>query len=93
VALHTLRRRSSENALQVAPLTHDLRMAAAEREASAAVIDFNICADTPLGKSGIRHQQGRATYRQKSSNNCPGKEPTSHPASQLCHFVYAYIRH
>jgi hypothetical protein len=54
VALHTLRRRSSKNALQVAPLTYDLRMAAAEREASAAVIDFNICADTPLGKSGIR---------------------------------------
>ena len=73
----------------MAPLTHNLRMAAAEREASAAVIDFNICADTPLGKSGIRRQQGRAAYRQKSSNNCPGKEPTSCPATQLRHFVSA----
>jgi hypothetical protein len=85
VALHTLRRRSSKNALQVAPLTHDLRMTAAEREASAAVIDFNICADTPLGKSGIRRQQSRATYRQKSTNNCPGKEPTSCPAKHSTH--------
>jgi hypothetical protein len=90
VALHTLRRRSSKNALQVAPLTHDLRMAAAEREASAAVIDFNICADTPLGKNGIRRQQGRAAYRQKSSNNCPGNEPTSYPASQLRHFCICH---
>jgi hypothetical protein len=64
-------------------------MAAAEREASAAVIDFNICADTPLGKSGIRRQQGQAAYRQKSSNNCPGKEPTSCPTIRLCHFVSA----
>ena len=64
MALHALRRRSSKNALQVAPLAHDLRMAAAEREAGAAVIDFNICADTPLGKSDIRHQQGHAAYRQ-----------------------------
>lgn len=93
MALHTLRRCSSENTLQVAPLTHDLRMAAAERETGTAVIDFNICADTPLGKNGIRRQQGRAAHRQKSSNNCPGNEPTSHPAIQLCHFVSAYIRH
>jgi hypothetical protein len=66
-------------------------MAAAEREASAAVIDFNICADTPLGKNGIRRQQDRAAHRKKSSNNCPGNEPTSYPASQLrlfciCHW-------
>ena len=87
--MHTLRRRSSKNALQVAPLAHDLRVAAAEREAGAAVIDFDICADTPLGKSGIRHQH-RAAYGQESSNNCPGKEPTSYPASQLRHF---YICH
>ena len=64
-------------------------MPAAEREAGAAVIDFDICADTPLGKSGIRHQH-RAAYGQESSNNCPGKEPTSYPASQLRHF---YICH
>ena len=42
VALHTLRRRSSIYALQVAPLAHNLRVAAAEREAGAAVIDLDI---------------------------------------------------
>ena len=74
----------------MAPLTHDLRMATAEREASTAVIDFNICADTPLGKSGIRRQQGRAAYRQKSGGNCPGNEPTSCPASQLRHLCICH---
>lgn len=88
MALHALRRRSSKNALQVAPLAHDLRMAAAEREAGAAVIDFNICADTPLGKSGIRHQH-RAPYGQKSGNYRPGKKPASRPTIRLCHFVSA----
>jgi hypothetical protein len=89
VALHTLRRRAAKNALQMAPLTHNLRMAAAERETGAAVIDFDIRADTPLGKSGIRRQQGKAAYRQKSSSNCPDKKPASCPANQLCHFVSA----
>jgi hypothetical protein len=42
VALHTLRRRSSKYALQVAPLAHDLRVAAAELEAGAAVIEFDV---------------------------------------------------
>jgi hypothetical protein len=42
VALHTLRRCSAKYALQVAPLAHDLRVAAAEREACAAVIDLDI---------------------------------------------------
>jgi hypothetical protein len=56
MALHALIRRSSKYALQVASFAHDLRMAATEREASAAVIDFNIRADTALGGSGIRHQ-------------------------------------
>jgi hypothetical protein len=85
MALHTLCRRSSKNALQVAPLTRDLRVAPAEREAGTAVIDFDIRADTPLGRSGIRHQQDRAAYRQKPGNNCPDKEPTSWPARQLSH--------
>ena len=89
MALHALRRRSSKNALQVAPLAHDLRMAAAEREAGAAVIDFNIRADTSLGRSGIRHQQHRAAYRQKPDNNRPGKKPASRPTIRLCHFVSA----
>ena len=90
MALHTLRRRSSKNALQVAPLARDLRMASAEYEAGAAVIDFNVRAVKSLGRSGIRHQQHRAACHQKPDNNCPGKEPTSCPASQLCH---SCIRH
>jgi hypothetical protein len=42
VALHTLRRRSSKNALHVAPLAYDLRVAAAEWEAGAAVVKFDV---------------------------------------------------
>ena len=60
MALHTLRRRSSKNTLQVAPLAHHLRVTATEREAGAAVIDLNVRADTSLGGRGIRHQQHHA---------------------------------
>jgi len=81
VALHTLRRRSAKNALQVAPFAHHLRVTATKREAGAAMIEFDIRAVTSLGRSGIRHQQHHATCRQKSGNNGPGKESTSHPAS------------
>jgi len=42
VALHTLGRSSSKHALHVAPLAHNLRVAAAEREAGAAVIEFDV---------------------------------------------------
>ena len=42
MALHALRRRSSKYALQVAPLAHDLRVAATKLEAGAAVIEFDI---------------------------------------------------
>jgi len=42
MALHTLRRRSSKYALHVASFTHDLRVATGEREAGAAVIDFDV---------------------------------------------------
>ena len=90
MTLYTLRWRSSKNALQVAPLARDLRMAATERETGAAVIDFDIRADTSLSRSGIRHQQRRAADRQKPGNNCPDKEPASCPASQLSH---SCIRH
>ena len=90
MALHTLRRRSSKNALQVAPLAHDLRVAATEREAGAAVVNFDIRADTPLRRSGVRHQQHRAADRQKPGSNGPDKEPASCPASQLGH---SCIRH
>jgi hypothetical protein len=57
MALHTLSRCSSKNALQVTPLTHDLRMAAAEREAGAAVVDFDIgTTRTTLGLCLVRQQ-------------------------------------
>jgi hypothetical protein len=55
---HTLRRRSSENALQVASLAHDLRMTAAERKAGAGVIDFHI--GTILGRYLARQHEAKA---------------------------------
>jgi hypothetical protein len=76
--------------LKVTALTIDLGMAAAERETGAAVIDFYIRATTSLGERGIRHQQHRAADRQKSGNDCPGKEVMSCPPSQLNH---SRIRH
>ena len=90
MALHTLRGGAPKDALKVAALTIDLRMAAGEREAGAAVIDFNIRADTSLGRRGIRHQQQRAACRQNPDNNCPGKEPMSWPAG---HSSHSCIRH
>ena len=42
MALHTLRRGSSKNTLHVAPLAHDLCVAAAEGEAGAAVVEFHV---------------------------------------------------
>jgi len=42
MALRTLRRGSSKNTLHVAPLAHDLCVAAAERETGAAVVDFHV---------------------------------------------------
>jgi hypothetical protein len=42
MTLRTLRRGSSKNALHVAPLAHDLCVAAAEREAGTAVIEFHV---------------------------------------------------
>ncbi len=57
MALHALRRRSSKNSLQVAPLAHDLRMPAAEREAGAAVVDFDVgTTRTTLGLCLVRQQ-------------------------------------
>ena len=65
VTLHTLRGSSPKDTLQVAALTVDLRMAAGEWKAGAAVIDFNVRAAASLGRHIIRHQQHRAAYRQK----------------------------
>jgi hypothetical protein len=79
MALHTLRGGSSKDTLKVAALTVHLRMAAGEREAGTAVIDFNVRADTSLGRRGIRYQQYRAACHQNPGNNRPGKEPMSCP--------------
>lgn len=60
MALHALIRRSSKYALQVASFTRDLRVATAEREAGAAVIDFNICATrTTLGLCLVRQHNAK----------------------------------
>jgi hypothetical protein len=61
MTLHTLRRRSSKDPLQVASLARDLRVAATEREASAAVVDFHIgTISTILGLSLARQQEAKA---------------------------------
>ena len=61
MALHTLRRRSSEYALQVAPFAYDLRVAAAEREAGATVIDLNVrTTRTILSRNLARRHEGKA---------------------------------
>jgi hypothetical protein len=91
MALRALSRRSSKNSLQVAPLTFDLRMTASEWKASRTVIDFNVCADSSLSIGGIRHQQHRATYHEKSRDYCRGKELKPRPAYRLsysctCHY-------
>jgi hypothetical protein len=61
MALHTLSRCSSEYALQVASFTHDLRVAATEREAGAAVIEFDVgTACTALGRCLARQHEAKA---------------------------------
>ena len=69
----------------MAALTVDLRMASGEREAGAAVVDFNLRAAPPLGRRGIRHQQHRTACHQNPGNNRPGKEPMSWPAGLSSH--------
>ena len=85
MALHTLRGGSPKNALQVTPLANHLRVASGERKAGAAVIDSDVRAIRPLGRHGIRHQQHRATYRQKPGDNCPGKESMACRARRSSH--------
>ena len=64
VALHTLRRRSSKNALHVAPLAYDLRVAAAEWEAGAAVVKFDVRATrTILGLCLARQHDAKPQDR------------------------------
>ena len=61
MALHTLRRRSSKNALQMAPLARNLRVTATERKASAAVIDFDVgTTGTILGRCLARQHEAKA---------------------------------
>jgi methenyltetrahydromethanopterin cyclohydrolase len=61
MALHTLGRCSPKYALQVASFTRDLRVAATEREAGAAVIDFNVgTTGTILGRGIDRQHEAKA---------------------------------
>lgn len=63
MTLHTLRRRSSKDALQMAPLAHDLCMAAAELEAGTAVIEFDVgTAGTILGRRLARPHEAQAQH-------------------------------
>lgn len=48
MALHTLCRRSTKDALQVTALTLDLRMAAGQGKSRCAMIDFYIRTVAPL---------------------------------------------
>lgn len=80
MALHTLRRRSSKNALQVAPLAHDLRVAAAEREAGATVIEFDIgTTRTTLGLCLARqhHTEPQDRCDENRSTYSPLTQPTT----------------
>jgi hypothetical protein len=81
VALHTLGGSAPKDTLKMAALTVDLRMAAGEGEAGAAMIDFNLRAANSLGKQSIRHQQHRAAQKQKPGDNGPGKALFSCQAS------------
>ena len=61
MTLHTLRGGSPKDALKVASLTLNLRVAAAEREAGAAVIDFDIgTTGTILGRCLARQHEAKA---------------------------------
>ncbi|MBU6431867.1 MAG: hypothetical protein KGS09_15920 [Nitrospirae bacterium] len=61
MTLHTLRRRSSKYALQVASLAHNLRVAAAEREAGTAVIELNVgTIRTILGRCLAQQYEAKA---------------------------------
>jgi hypothetical protein len=61
VALHTLGRRSSKYALQVTSFAHDLRVAAAELEAGAAVIEFDVGTTCSiLGRCLARQHEAKA---------------------------------
>ena len=63
MALHTLRRRSSKDALQMAPLAYDLRMAAAELEAGTAMIEFDVgTTGTILGRRLARPHEAKAQH-------------------------------
>jgi len=60
MTLRTLRGGSTKDALKVAPLAHDLRVATAEREAGAAMIEFDIgTACTTLGRNLARHHEAK----------------------------------
>ena len=61
MALHTLRRRATKYALQMASLAHNLRMTAAELETGTTVIEFDVgTARTILGHCLARPHRAKA---------------------------------
>lgn len=81
MTLHTLRRRASKDALQMAPLAHDLRMAAAELEAGTAVIEFDV--GTTLGRCLARPHEAQ-TEAQRDCN-CSDQPHRTKPAMHVVH--------
>ena len=70
MALRTLRRRSSKNALHVAPLAYNLCVAACEREAGAAMIEFDVGATRPiLGLCLARQHDAKPQDRRDESHS------------------------
>ena len=90
MALHTLRRSSSEYALQMAPLAYDLRMAAAELEAGTAVIEFDIgTTGTILGPRLARPDEAQAQHeRDKEHSDQPHR---TKPAIQVVHIGNIHV--
>jgi hypothetical protein len=85
MTLHTLRRRSSKYALQVASLAHDLRMAADEREAGAAVIDFHIgTIGTILAPYLARQHEAKA--QDQRAQQCADQPRLTQPALRIRNF-------
>jgi hypothetical protein len=90
MALHTLRRRASKYALQMAPLAHDLRMAAAELEAGTAVIEFDVgTTGTILGRCLAWPHEAQAQHeRDKEHSDQPHH---TKPAVQAVHIGNIHV--
>jgi hypothetical protein len=90
MTLHALRRRSSKDALQMAPLAHDLRMAAAKLEAGTAVIEFDVgTTGTILGRRLARPHETQAQHeRDKEHSDQPHR---TKPAIQAVHIGNIHV--